>query len=294
MTAKLLTPEFLKQLDRLELQTRRVLGGQIKGERRSRKKGISIDFADYRQYTRGDDLRFIDWNIYGRLDRLFIKLFYEEQDLQCNILLDTSRSMDFGTPNKLELAKKFAAAVAYVGLSNHDKIGISCFQGKTAASFRPTRGQHQIRRMLAFLDGIKADGQTSLASACRDFTLKPGVRGIVLLITDFLDPAGYQSALRYLMRDGLDVQVIHVLSPQEIEPEIGGHVELHDIETDHKVELTVNARMKDAYMRNVQAFCTQIQDHCVHYGMGYMLVRSDAPIEELIIKRLREAGVVKA
>ncbi len=294
MAESLLTPEYLRRLDRLELQTRRVLGGQIKGERRSRRKGISIDFADYRHYTRGDDLRFIDWNIYGRLDRLFIKVFYEEQDLQCNVLLDSSRSMDFGDPNKFLFARQIAATLGYVGLSNHDKFGVACFSGKTGEQFRPTRGHHQIRRMLGFLDSVKADGSTSLESACRDLAKRPGLRGIVVVVSDFLDPSGFEPALRRLIRDGLDVYVLHVLAPQEIEPEIGGHVELLDSETGHKVELTVNARLKEIYMRNVQAYCSQIHDYCSHYGMSYSLVRTDVPIEELAIKRLRETGLVKA
>ncbi|MBI1785134.1 DUF58 domain-containing protein [Candidatus Sumerlaeota bacterium] len=294
MAEPLLNAQFLRQLDRLELQTRRILGGQIKGERRSRKKGVSIDFADYRHYTRGDDLRFIDWNIYGRLDRLFIKIFYEEQDLQCHILLDTSKSMDFGEPNKMDFAKRAAASIAYIGLGNHDKIGITCFHGKVSDQFRPTRGQHQIRRMLGFLDQCKPDGQTSLQAVCRDFSLRAGARGIVTVISDFLDPAGFEPALRYLIRDNLDVYVLHLLSPQEIEPQIGGHVELHDIETGHKVDLTVNARLKDVYMRNVAAYCSQIQEYCTHYGMSYSLIRSDTTLEDLTLKRLRETGLVKA
>ncbi len=293
MTESLLNPEFLRQLDRLELQTRRILGGQIKGERRSKKKGISIDFADYRHYVRGDDLRFIDWNIYGRLDRLFIKIFYEEQDLQCHLLLDASRSMDFGEPNKMQFAKRLAASIAYIGLSNQDKLGITCFHSGSGEHFPTTRGRHHVRRMLSFLNGIKPSGETSLRDVCREFSLRAGSRGVVTVISDFLDPAGFEPALRYLIRGNLEVYVLHVLAPQEIEPTIGGHVELHDLETDHKVELTVNARIKQVYMRNVEAYCTQIKDYCTHYGMTYSLIRTDTPLEELILKRMRENGLVK-
>lgn len=293
MAEPLLTPTFIRQLDRLELQTRRILGGVMKGERRSKRKGVSIDFADYRQYTSGDDLRFLDWNIYGRLDRLFIKIFHEEQDLQAHILLDASKSMDFGEANKLAFAKRLAAAIAYIGLSNTDKIGISCFQAGTKQIFQPARGQHQIRRMLAFLDKIEADGETSLHATAREFSLRVTGRSVVIIISDFLDPAGFQPALRWLMRPNYDVHVIHTLAPEEIDPKIGGHVELLDIESGHKVELTINARLKEIYTSNVEAYCSQIQEFCGKYGMSYSLVRTDATLEDVILKRLRESGLVK-
>lgn len=294
MAESLLTPSFLRRLDRLELQTRRVLGGQIKGERRSRKKGISIDFADYRHYTRGDDLRFIDWNIYGRLDRLFIKIYHEEQDLQCHLLLDRSRSMDFGEPNKMDFARRLAAAIGYIGLCRQDKIAVTCFNESAAESFSPSRGRHHVARLLSFLDKAKPDGGTSLQAMCREFSQRSRARGIVVLVSDLLDSKGFEPALRYLARDTLDVYVLHVLAPQEIDPTIGGHVELHDLETEHKIELTVNARLKEIYKHNVDAYCSQVQTFCTRYGMSYSLVRTDTAIEDLVLKRLRANGLVKS
>jgi uncharacterized protein (DUF58 family) len=294
MPEPLFDARFLRKLDRLELQTARILGGQIKGERRSKRKGISIDFADYRHYVRGDDLRFIDWNIYGRLDRLFIKLFYEEQDLQCRILLDTSRSMDFGEPNKFDFARRLAASIAYVGLHGSDQIGITCFNQGTTEVFRPSRGRHHVKRMLDFLVKLEPDRATSLYKMVREFTQRVRGRCVVVLISDFLDPAGFEGAMRYLLRDTIDVFAVQVLAPQEIEPDLGGHIELHDLETDHKVELTVNKRLKEIYMRNVEAFCASIRNYCTKYGMHYSLARSDAAIEEMMMKRLRANGLIKA
>lgn len=303
MAESLLTAESLRRLDHLELETRRVFAGQIKGERRSKRKGISIEFADYRHYTRGDDLRFMDWNIYGRTDRLFIKVFYEEQDLQCNLLIDTSLSMDFGSPHKLDYARRLAAALAYIGLKNNDLMGLTSFHGNTggpgggtaaaADRMRPTRGRHQVRRTLAWLDGLKPDGAASLRDICRDFSLRPGARGIVVLISDLLDPAGHESALRYLIRDNLNVHVLHLLSPQEIRPDLDGHIELHDIETDEKIDLTVNARLREIYMRNVEAWTTQVQDYCTHYGMAYSLVDTSISVEDLLLKHLRAKGLLR-
>lgn len=294
MAESLLDPAFLRRLDRLTLQTRRVLGGQIKGERLTRRKGVSVDFADYRHYVRGDDLRFIDWNIYGRLDRLFIKIFYEEQDLRCHILLDTSRSMAFGDPNKMEFAKKIAAAVGYVGLTNQDKVGITCFEAKTGEKFEPSRGRHHVRRMMGFLHGLEPSGETSLEAACSELSQRVRGPGIVILISDFLDPSGFEPALRLLVRENIDVYVFQVLAPQELDPSLQGHLELHDLETGQKVEVTINRRVMEVYKRNVEAYCTMIQDYCTKYGMSYSLVSSDLPLEDLFLRQLRNRGLMKA
>ncbi|MCX7048372.1 MAG: DUF58 domain-containing protein [Candidatus Sumerlaeota bacterium] len=289
----LLDPQFLRRLDRLELETRRVLGGAIKGDRRSKKKGVSIDFADYRHYVRGDDLRFVDWNLYGRLDRLFIKIFYEEQDLQCHLLLDSSRSMHFGDPDKMDYAKRIAAGLAYIGLTGSDKIGITCFHSGTSGAFPASRGRHNVRRMLSFLEGMAADGRTSLLAATRELVQRVKGKSIVIILSDFLDPGGFEPALRYLIRDTLDVFVIQVMSPQEIDPNLIGHIELHDLEILHKVELTITPRLKQQYKRNVEAYCQQIKDYCTRYGMSYTFARTDEGIEDLLLKRLRESGLVK-
>jgi len=292
-TPPLLTPEFLRRLERLELETRRVLGGSIKGDRRSKKKGISIDFADYRHYVRGDDLRFIDWNIYGRLDRLFIKIFHEEQDLQCHLLIDTSLSMDFGDPNKLEFAKRLAAAIAYVGLTGSDKVGLTCFSDDSREALPALRGRHNVRRLLTSLDNLEADGRTSLLAACHSLVQRIKGKSIVVVLSDFLDPAGFEQALRYLIRDTLDVFVIQMLSPEEIEPVLSGHIEMTDVETGHKVELTVSPRLQQAYRSNVEAYTQKLKDYCTRYGMSYTFTHTDQVVEEVVLKRLREDGLLK-
>ena len=292
-SSSLLTPDFLLRLDRMELQTRRVLGGQVKGERRSRHKGVGLDFADYRHYTRGDDLRHIDWNLYGRLDRLFIKIFHEEQDLQCHLLLDTSRSMHFGSPQKLLFGKQLAAAIAYTGLKGNDKISLTAFDAHPGRSFGPFRGRHQVRRMLAMLDALESAGETSLEAMCRDLAVRVRGRSVVVLISDLLDPAGYETALRYLTRESLDVFVVHLLSPEEIQPPANGHVELLDAETGHKVEITVNPRLLKVYQTNLAAFTGAAKDFCLKRGMFYSLVRSDARLEDLVLRDLRRAGLLQ-
>lgn len=293
MPDPILSPEFLRQLERLELQNRRVLAGQMKGERRSRKKGIGLDFADYRHYTPGDDLRFIDWNLYARLDRLFVKIFHEEQDLQCNLLVDCSRSMDFGEPSKLDFARRLAAAIGYIGLSGQDKIALNCFSSAPAGRFGPARGRHQVRRFMDFLGTTKADGATSLEAACRDLSQRVRTRSVVVLISDFFDPAGFEPALRHLVRDPYEVYVVHVLSPAEIDPPLSGHLSLLDSETGEKIEVTVTARLKERYRRHLESFTSAVQAFCSRRGLYYLLAPSDMPLEQVMLRRLREGGLVK-
>lgn len=293
MSTSLLDPQFLRKLDRLELATHRTTTGQMKGERRSRKRGLGTEFADFRQYTPGDDLRAIDWNLYARLDRFFVRIFHEEQDLALHLVLDTSRSMDFGDPNKMEFARRAAAAIAYVGLCNQDKVNLACFAEGASGAFGPARGRHHVRRLFEYLQSLQPTGATALLGACKAVGQRARGRSLVVVISDLLDPAGFEPALKHLVRESIDVCVLHVLAPQEIDPPLGGHVELVDMETGQKVELTVNERLKKNYKANLDAYCALIQNWCTKRGMLYSVLRSDAALEDLMLKRLREGGVVK-
>jgi len=290
---ELLNPDFLRRLERLQLFSRRIFRGQMRGERRSPRKGLSIEFADYRDYVRGDDLRFIDWSAYARLDRLFLKLFLEEQDLCFYVLLDVSQSMDWGEINKLNYAKKVAAALAYIGLSNLDKVGLAAFSAQATEVFSPARGRHLIWRMFDFLNGLRPTGQTSLHSFCREFALKYRRRGIVVLISDLLDPAGYEEALKFLLHGNNDVYLIHVLADEEINPAVRGHLDLVDCETEDHTEITASPQLFAIYKRTVNAFCTQLKRYAARYGMNYLLTPTSADFEQLILTVLRARGLVK-
>ena len=195
-THGLLSPSFLNRLEQLELVSRKVFLGQMRGERRSPRQGISVEFSDYRNYVPGDDLRFIDWNIYGRLDRLFLKLFLEEEDLHVYLLLDTSQSMAFGAPEKLHYAKQIAAALGYIGLTRSDRVIIESVAGDSSLKMPPLRGKQQGLQMLEFLELLQTGGGTSLAQSLRDFSVRNSGRGIVVLISDLMDKDGYESGLR--------------------------------------------------------------------------------------------------
>src|SRR5919204_71414 len=210
-TQPLLDPEFLTRLEQLELVSRKIFLGRLKGERRSKKKGQSVEFADYRNYVIGDDLRFLDWNLYARLDRLFLRLFMEEEDLHVYILLDNSLSMDFGTPTKLHYAKQVAAALGFIGLVNLDRVVIEAFNDRLTQTMPAARGRRSLWRLMDFLQKIEPAGPSDLRQALRTFSLTCSGKGIVVLLTDLMDKGGYEDALRYLIARQLDIYVIHIL-----------------------------------------------------------------------------------
>ncbi|MCX7017165.1 MAG: DUF58 domain-containing protein [Candidatus Sumerlaeota bacterium] len=290
---ELMDPDFLRRLERLQLHTRRIFRGGLRGERRSHRKGVSIEFADYRDYARGDDLRHIDWNIYARLERLFLKLFLEEQDLFFYILLDVSQSMDWGAINKLQYGKKVAAALAYIGLTNMDRVGVIGFSAAATQVFNPSSGRHNVWRMLEFLNNLAPNGQTSLRQFCHSFALKYRRRGIVVLISDLLDPAGYDEALKYLLHGGNDVYLLHVLADEEIEPDIRGHLDLIDCETEDRTEVTASPQLLSTYKRTVNAYCTQVKRYAARYAMNYLFTPTSTDFERLILSVLRARGLVK-
>jgi uncharacterized protein (DUF58 family) len=243
----LLEPELIGKLDQLEVLTRKVFRGRTKGERKSRKKGQSIEFADYREYVPGDDTRFLDWNVYGRLERLYIKLYLEEEDLAFYILIDSSESMNFGAPvTKFEYARKLAAALAYVGLRNQDKVGISDLKVGVDSYFRPTRGKAQINKALSFLEGLSSGSGTDLKESCKNFVHQNKQQGIVILISDFLDEQGYEEALKHFFLRSYDVYCIQVLSKEERDPQTLGHLELIDAESGEKQEVTGAPKFMDS------------------------------------------------
>src|SRR4051794_28217598 len=227
-TQPLLAPEFLARLEQLELVSRKIFLGRMKGERRSKKKGQSVEFADYRNYVVGDDLRHLDWNLYARLDRLFIRLFMEEEDLHFYVLLDNSLSMDFGTPSKLHYARQVAAALGFIGLVNMDRVVIEAFNDRLTQRMPAMRGRRSLWRMLDYLAKIEPAGPSDLRQALRAFSMQCSGKGIVVLLSDLMDKGGYEEALRYLVARQLDIYVIQILSQEEIDPEIVGDLRLVD------------------------------------------------------------------
>lgn len=292
-TAPLLDPKFLARLEQLEIVSRKIFQGRMKGERLSRKKGQSVEFADYRNYVVGDDLRFLDWNLYGRLDRLFIRLFLEEEDLHFYILIDNSLSMDFGDPTKLHYAKQVAAALGFIGLVNLDRVIIEAFNDRLVQSMAPARGRRSLWRLMDFLGELEPAGPSDLARSLRTFSLKCSGKGVVVLISDFMDKNGYQDALRYLIARQLDIYVLQVLSQEEIEPDVKGDLKLVDVEDEDVAEVTVSAALLDRYKKNLAAFRAGLAEFCTRRGASYLFTSNQVPFERLVFTYLRQRGLVR-
>lgn len=291
--SNLLSPELLSQLERLELVTRKIFRGRMKGERRSRRRGQSVEFADFRNYVPGDDLRFIDWNLYARLDKLFLKVFLEEEDLHFYSLIDTSASMEFGDPSKLHYAKQLAGALSFVGLCRGDRVKIDTL-GQSLTKVSPSlRTRSSLWRLIEQLDEIRSGDNASLEEGVKNFCLRNSGKGILILISDLMDKRGYETALRYLLAQDLDVYVIHVLSQAEIEPDVTGDLKLIDCEDADVAEITVSKPLLDRYQKTLAAFVSGAQEYCTRRGMHYLMANTSVPVEQLVSNYLRRRGLVR-
>lgn len=289
----LLPPELLAQLERMELVSRKIFRGRMKGERRSKRKGQSVEFADYRNYVAGDDLRFIDWNLYARLDKLFLKLFLEEEDLHFFSLIDVSPSMTFGEPSKLYYAKQLAGALGYIGLCRSDRVKIEPIGSKQALAAPVLRGRGSLWRMVDYLESLESDSTSSLEAGLKSFALRNSGKGILVLITDLMEKSGYESALRYLVAQNLDVYVIHVLSQAEIDPDLTGDLKLVDCEDGDIAEISVSQRMLDKYKSTLAQFISGAREFCAKRNIVYMMTSTDRPVDRLVSRYLRQRGLVR-
>lgn len=291
--SQLLTPELCAQLERLELVTRKIFRGRMKGERRSKRKGQSVEFADFRNYVAGDDLRLLDWNLYARLDKLILKLFLEEEDLHFYALIDSSQSMNFGSPTKLEYAKRLAAALAFVGLIRADRVRIETLDQVASVRAPVFRGRASVWRMLKHVEAIEPTGETDLARGVKNFCLRNPGKGIVVLISDLMDKSGYEAALKYFVSHEMDTFVIQVLSQEELEPDVKGDLRLIDCEDQDNAEITVSVPLLRKYQETLNSFVANAQQFCAKRGMHYLLANNQVPVEELVAKHLRRRGLVR-
>ncbi len=289
----LLSPALLAQLERMELVSRKIFRGRMKGERRSKRKGQSVEFADFRNYVPGDDLRFIDWNLYARLDKLLLKLFLEEEDLHFYSLIDVSESMRFGTPTKLHYAKQLAASLGYIGLCRSDRVKIEALDGAAASGAPVFRGKRSLGRMVDYVQSIDTSANVPLADAVKAFCLRNRGKGILVLISDLMDKTGYDAALKFLVAQNMDVYVIHVLSQEEIDPEILGDLKLVDCEDHDTAEISVSQRLIDRYRATLAAYIEQTRDFCQRRGIVYTMTSTERSVDRLVSRYLRHQGLVR-
>ena len=281
------TGEFLAQLERLALISKRTFRGRAKGERKSPRKGISVEFCDYRHYEVGDDLRYVDWNIVGRLDRFYVKLFVEEEDLCVHLLLDASASMDFGDPSKFRYGARLAAALAFVGLVNLERVGIGVVRGRVGEGWSPSRGRNQFFPLLDFLGNLRPGGPTRLNHSLSDYALRAMDPGLAIVISDLLDPEGYEAGLRALQERRFDVHVLHLLSREEMDPTYGGDLRLVDVETGEVRELSLDGEAYRSYRERLGEFLERAERFCRANEISYQRLVTDTPLEAFMLKQLK-------
>ena len=286
-TETLFSADFLAQLERLALASKRTFRGRVTGERKSPRKGFSVEFCDYRPYGVGDDLRYVDWNIYGRLDRLYLKLFVDEEDLCLHLLLDASASMDYGEPSKFDYGVRLAAAMGFVGLVNLERVGAGIVRDRVAEGWSPTRGRNQFLPLVEFLLRLRPGGPTGLGAGLSNYALRTREPGLVVLISDLMDPAGYESGVRALLERRFDVHVIHLLAPEELDPTFGGDLRLVDAETGEMRELTLDGEALRQYRTRLRQFLDQAEAFCRAKEVSYHRVATDVPLEEVMLRQLK-------
>jgi uncharacterized protein (DUF58 family) len=279
---------FLKKLEYLYVVSRKVFSGRMRAERRTRKVGSGVEFADHRNYTVGDDLRYLDWAAYGRLDKLLLRLFEEEEDLHIYLLVDASASMR--ASGKLDYGLQVAAALAYVGLAKLDRVSIVPFGGPARDRLPPARGKGNIFKVFRFLDALEPVGLTELPRALEAFVHLTKRRGLAVVISDFYDPGGYQEGLNLLRYHRFEPTVLQVWSADEARPRYKGDLELVDVETGEVREVTVSEKVLTEYARVHAAWCDGLRDFCAARGMGYFRADVAIPFDELVLKMFRAGG----
>ena len=284
--------EFLKKLEYLYIVSKKIFAGRIKAERRSTRRGVSVEFADYRNYTPGDDFRYIDWNAFARLDELLLKLYEEREDLHIYFLVDVSQSMTYGELPKLIYAKRVAAALAYIGLSNLDRIGITAFNTTDMNRLPTERGKGKIFTVLNFLDQINGSGETNLEHAFQNFVHQTKRRGLVVLISDLFDPKGFTAGLNMLKFQKHDLFVIHIIDEKEAEPTLLGDYHLVDVETNQLRPVTINENHIKRYQALFQKYCDDLDRYCRQREISLVRTMTKAPFEELILRIFRMGGFV--
>ncbi len=293
MAESLFDNEFIKKLEYLYLVSKKLLLGKSKSERRSRKIGSGIEFADYREYVPGDDIRHIDWNLYARLEKLFLRLFEEEEDLYVYILLDVSGSMRMGSPSRLDYARRVAAALAYITLNNLDRVSLFTFGDTIKTRLPPHRGKNNIFKVLQFLERLPEQSDTNTKESLKTFVHQTKRRGVAIILSDFFDPGGYEEAFNFLRFHKYDTFAIQVYDESELEAAMRGDVELIDQETGERLMTTLSPRMIQAYREAFDEFCEELEQFCLKREVSLFRTSTQIPFEELILDIFRSGGFLQ-
>lgn len=287
-----LESQFLRKLERFEIVPKGVhRGGQI-GHRRSASRGTGLEFADHKEYSAGDDIRYLDWNVYAHLEELFIKQFEQEEALPIYILLDVSASMGLGNPSRLEYASRIAAALAYVGLANQDHVRICLMANGLMTSSKVLRGKTRIYEFLDMLDS-QPEGTTDISQALESFSSENRLPGMLFVLSDFFDPAGVLKGIRLLAGRKFGICAFHLLCREELSPELTGDVELKDIETGQSLQIPLRRDTLDRYRAFFQEQCDALRGELARYGVRYMKLDTSVALDDVLFTRLPKEGVLR-
>jgi uncharacterized protein (DUF58 family) len=278
--------DFLKKLEYLHVVSKRAFAGQNRADRLARKRGRGLEFADHRGYSAGDDFRHIDWKAYKRLGRLLLRLFDEEQDLPIYLFIDCSQSMR--EPAKFDQARRIAAALCYIGLAHLDRVTLLPFDAELGDESQPGRGKGRIFRVFELLERLETEGPTDLREVFTEFASRTRQQGLAVVISDFLDPHGFEHALKLVASMGHDVFVVHVASASDRDPGAIGEVRFVDSETGELRDVDVTPALVRAYRDAWQTHAEELERFCGRYNLGYVRADADVPFDEIILKTFRK------
>ncbi len=281
---------FLKRLEYLEIVARKTFAALNRGERRSKKLGAGLEFADHRRYSPGDDFRNIDWNVYARLGKLLLRLYEEEEDLFVYSLVDASMSMAVGNRVKLDYAKKIAASLGYIALANLDRASMATFSEKLGSRLMPVRGKGQIFRIFDFFDRVEPGGATSFEESMKAFVHDTKRRGLVVVLSDFYAQDGWESGLNLLRFHRFEPIVIQITDQRELEPNLRGDILLVDAETGQQKEMTLTPKLLQKYRDAHAAFCGELEAYCKNHQLPYFQAPVQRPFDEVVLTLLRSGG----
>ena len=285
--------DFQRKLDYLALVSKRVFAGRMRAERRTKKSGSGVEFADHRDYQPGDDFRYLDWNVYQRFERLLLRLYEEEEDLSIYLIVDASASMGFNGGAKLRYAKRLAAALAYVGLANLDRVSIVGTNDRVMERMPTTRGKARIFKVFRFLTQLQPEGTTNLGDALKTFVAQNKRRGLAVLLSDLYDPAGFESGINVLRYNKFEPFVVHVVDPNEARPKLAGDVLLYDCETGDEREVTVTPKVLEKFAAAHAEYVQSVARFCATRQVSYVEADVAVPFDELILRVFRRGGFLR-
>lgn len=293
MSKNVFNEDFFRKLNNINMYINFKLTNGTQGGRKSKAKGVSVEFSDYREYAPGDDFRRIDWNAYGRFDKFFIKVFMEEREGIFNFFIDTSKSMDYGINNKKDTALKITAALSYIALNNLDRVNVCTMNDGDLENIKGATGNKGFQRILKELACLEFNGTTNLSSSIKK--RKINGRGVSVVISDFLNNDGLETldeGLKYLAYKKQEVILVQVLSEEEINPELNNEVTLIDSETDENVKLSVTPSLINDYKRALKSHNKKLEALAKKYGGKFISVSSSKHIEEIILNEFTKKKVL--